>query len=152
MAVLLLVLLAGGCGAAGAETPDLPDVKPGDNALIKAAWNAWGMAGTDRPAVQYVDGAGLNCETDHGPGFLVVDNPSFGPFFVPAGTDGAKCWLGFAIPERHSFVVVGDGAAPGITKKAIVHELCHFARSDDTHVGDCKPDGGRIDEIAASLR
>jgi hypothetical protein len=149
---LLVLLLAVGCaGADGRETPDLPDVKPGDNALIKAAWAAWGMRGFDRPTVRYVDGAGLNCDTSEGRGFLMVQNAA-GAFFVPPGTDGGRCWLGFGVPEASAIWVAGDGAGAGVTKRAIVHELCHFAHRDDNHTGPCNPaPGGQIDQIAARL-
>lgn len=149
-ALLGLVLLVG-CGAAGAETPDLPDVKPGDNALIKAAWDAWGMRGFDRPAVRYLEGAALNCDTDQGRGFLMVDMGG-GHNFVPPGTPGARCLLGLSVHEHDFFWAPWHGSLAGTTKKAIVHELCHFAHADDDHTGPCSPAaGGQIDQIAARL-
>lgn len=131
----------------------MPDVKPGDSAFISRAWAAWGGM-FSRPDIKYVEGDALNCDTGptYGRGFLVV--PGTGgstPTFVEPGTEGAECWLGFTIPAEFSAVVAWQGSMTGTTKKAIVHELCHYVQSDFGHDGVCKPEGGRIDEITAQL-
>lgn len=144
----LVALVAVGCGAAPErETPDMPDVKAGDNATIKAAWDAWGMRGFDRPAVNYVEGQALNCQTRLGPGFLVMRTDA-GTFWGSPGQTGAECVLGLAWPDEYAVSV----ASGDRTLEAIVHELCHFAKGDPEHTGPCNPDGVEIPAIVARLR
>jgi len=150
-ALLIPVLI--GCGAVDLETPDLPDGKAGDNAFIKAAWEAWGMKGTARPDVKYLEGDALNCgDGSHvGKGFLMLHTPA-GSFFVQPGTPGARCDLGVAILDSNVIWVAWHGALSGTTANAIVHELCHFATTDDWHLGPCMiGPGGKIEQITAEL-
>ena len=151
-AALLLALTAACSAAPGRETPDMPDVKPGDNAVIKAAWDAWGMRGFDRPTVSYVEGAGLNCTTTLGPGFLMLRTAA-GTLWAQPGMEGAECDLGLSWPDEYAMSIAWDGTGKGVTLEAIVHELCHFAQGDGQHQGACKPgEGGQIAAITAQLR
>jgi len=129
---LLVLLLAVGCGSLPEwETPNKPDVKPGDNAFAKRAWEAWGNRGFDRPDLLYIEGADLNC--NEGRGFLEYGECRGGSF------------------DQQTFVArIAWSENAELVRFRIVHEFCHASYDDQSHDRECAMTPGNMTEVTLS--